>query len=76
MSMIVDTRAIPASIIVDTKEFCAVMNAYREQIDFGSGQDMALDLATIVDQQRHPRMPAGAAREFVGEALGVVSSPA
>ena len=64
------------SMIVDTKEFCAVMNAYREQIDFGSGQDMALNLATIVYQQRHPLIPVDTAREFVGEALGVFYSPA
>ncbi len=52
-------------------EFCAARTAYREQIEFGSTQDNALNLATIVYQQRHPCIPVCKARAIVGEALGV-----
>jgi hypothetical protein len=52
-------------------EFCAARAAYLEQIEFGSAVDAALNLATIVYQQRHPCVPVGEARAMVGEALGV-----
>lgn len=52
-------------------EFCAARAAYSEQIKFGSAQDTALNLATIVYQQRHPCVPVKEARAIVGEALGV-----
>ncbi len=56
---------------IDKDEFCAARAAYREQIEFGSEKDTALNLATIVYQQRHPCVPAGQAREMVGAALGL-----
>lgn len=52
------------------------MNAYREQIEFGSSEDTALNLATIVYQQRHPRLPTNEARALVSKALGISKSPA
>lgn len=52
-------------------EFCAARAAYREQIEFGNTEDNALNLATIVYQQRHPCVPAGQAKAMVSEALGV-----
>lgn len=51
--------------------FGAAKNAYREQIAFGSPPQTALDLATIVYQQRNPRVPAQEARERIADALGV-----
>lgn len=54
-------------------EFCAARAAYNEQIEFGSTQDNALNLATIVYQQRHPCVPVGTAKALVGNALGVSS---
>lgn len=54
-------------------EFCAARAAYREQIEFGSSQDNALNLATIVYQQRNPCVPVSKARTIVGEALGVAN---
>ena len=56
---------------VEKDAFCAARAAYREQIKFGSEQDCALNLATIVYQQRHPRVPASQARLLVGKALGI-----
>jgi hypothetical protein len=55
------------SVVKD--ELCAARAAYREQIEFGSTQDNALNLATIVYQQRHPCVPVGKARAIVAEAL-------
>ena len=52
-------------------EFCAARAAYREQLEFGSAEDTALNLATIVYQQRHPCVPVKEARAIVCEALGV-----
>lgn len=59
------------SVVKD--ELCAARAAYREQIEFGSSEVNALNLATIVYQQRHPCVPACKARAIVGEALGVAS---
>ena len=50
----------------------AARTAYREQIEFGSPPRTALDLATIVFQQRNPTVPVDEARELIVEALGVV----
>ena len=61
---------------IGKEERCAVMNAYREQIEFGSSEDTALNLATIVYQQRHPRLPTNEARALVSKALGISKSPA
>ena len=52
-------------------EFCAARTAFREQIEFGNSEDCALNLATIVYQQRHPSVPVKEARAIVGQALGV-----
>lgn len=47
----------------------AVAEAYRCQIDFGSDERTALNLATIVYQQRHPYAVATDSRTLVGDAL-------
>ena len=52
-------------------EFGAVKNAYWEQIKFGITQKMALSLATIVYQQRHPFSPRDEARGRVAKALDI-----
>ena len=57
------------SVVKD--DFCAARAAYREQIEFGNTEDSALNLATIVYQQRHPCVPACQAKALVVEALGV-----
>jgi len=54
---------------IDEKDLCAVARAYREQIAFGSGPEAALNLATIVYQQRHPCVPLAVARTRVDAAL-------
>ncbi len=67
--------AIQVIVMVSTVEnddFFAARAAYREQIEFGSEQNTALNLATIVYQQRHPCVPACKAREIVGNALGLL----
>jgi hypothetical protein len=56
---------------VDNDDFCNARAAYREQIEFGSEKDTALNLATIVYQQRHPCVPACKAKAMVGAALGI-----
>ena len=56
---------------VEKDAFCAAKAAYREQIEFGSEECTALNLATIVYQQRHPSVPVVKARALVGEALGI-----
>ena len=52
-------------------ECCAARAACREQIEFGNTEDNALNLATIVYQQRHPCVPVGQAKAMVIEATGV-----
>ena len=59
-----------ASLVVKD-DFCAARAAYREQIEFGSEEGNALNLATIVYQQRNPCIPVYEARSIVGEALGI-----
>ncbi|MDD9905827.1 MAG: hypothetical protein OXT06_19845 [Rhodospirillaceae bacterium] len=49
----------------------AAKAAYKEQINFGSAARTALDLATIVYQQRNPHVPASEARELIAGALGL-----
>ena len=56
------------SLIVDCEKR-AVLDAYWEQIEFGSRPDSALNLAIIVYQQRHPAIPVAEARAFVGSIL-------
>lgn len=51
--------------------FGSAKNAYREQIEFGSPPQTALDLATIVYQQRNPCVPTKEARELIANMLGV-----
>ena len=58
-------------VIKDKEEFDSVRNAYREQIEFCNSSNTALNLATIVYQQRNPFVSACAAR--VAEALGIPS---
>ena len=52
-------------------ECCTARAACRQQIEFGNSEDNALNLATIVNQQRHPCVPAGQAKAMVIEAIGV-----
>ena len=52
-------------------ECCAARAAYCEQIEFGNTEDNALNLATLVYQQRHPCVPVGQAKARVIEATGV-----
>ena len=52
----------------------AAKSAYQEQIAFGSTPQTALDLATIVYQQRNPRIPTEEARTLIADALGLVDS--
>ena len=54
--------------------FTAAKTAYREQIAFGSSQNTALDLATIVYQQRNPHVSTCDARARIAEALGLSSA--
>ena len=53
--------------------FGAAKTAYREQIEFGSPPNTALDLATIVYQQRNPSVPVDEARELIAEVLGIAT---
>ena len=46
-------------------ECCAARAACREQIEFGNTEDNALNLATLVYQQRHPCVPVGQAKAMV-----------
>lgn len=57
----------------DVKEcdYRAVQDAYREQISFGNAPKCALNLATIVYLQRHPKIPAKTARVRVDEILAI-----
>ena len=43
----------------------AIVKAYRRQIAIGTDRDTALNLATSVYQQRHPRVPMREARALV-----------
>ncbi len=54
--------------------FVAAKSAYREQIEFGSPPRTALDLATIVYQQRNPCVPTEEARELIAELLGIATA--
>ena len=47
----------------------AILDAYWEQIEFGSRPDSAMNLAIIVYHQRHPAIPVDEAREYVGSIL-------
>ncbi len=60
-----------SKIIKNNEEFDAARNAYREQIEFGSSSNTALNLATIVYQQRNPFISACEARARVAEALRI-----
>lgn len=55
--------------VVSEKEHRAILDAYWEQIEFGSRPESALNLATIVYQQRHPAVPVAEARSVVGDIL-------
>jgi hypothetical protein len=55
--------------IINSCDQRAVQNAYCEQIEFGSAPKSALNLATIVYLQRHPRVTAENARACVDEIL-------
>lgn len=59
--------------ITISEEFDAARNAYQEQIEFGTSSNTALNLATIVYQQRNPFVSACEARARVAEALGIHS---
>ena len=50
-------------------EHRAIVDAYWEQIEFGSRPESAMNLAVIVYQQRHPAIPVDEARAFVGGVL-------
>jgi hypothetical protein len=55
--------------VISASEHRAILDAYREQIEFGSQMESALNLATIVYQQRHPAVPVAEARALVGGIL-------
>lgn len=63
-----------ADVLQCDAAFGAAKAAYREQIAFGSTPQTALDLATIVYQQRNPRIPTEEARTLVADALDLVES--
>lgn len=52
-------------------EFGAAKIAYHEQIEFGSALKSALNLASIVYQQRNPFVPVCEARARIADALGI-----
>lgn len=52
----------------------AALSAYRAQLEFGSPQRTALDLATIVFQQRYPRVSTTDARIRIAETLDICVS--
>lgn len=54
--------------------FGAAKIAYDEQIAFGSPPRTALDLATIVYQQRNPKVPVEEARERIAQVLGLTTA--
>ncbi|MBT5110078.1 MAG: hypothetical protein HOM25_15475 [Rhodospirillaceae bacterium] len=56
-------------MLLTEEDLNAVAQAYRCQIDFGSDERTALNLATIVYQQRHPYAVAANSRTLVGDAL-------
>jgi hypothetical protein len=47
----------------------AIAQIYSRQIEFGSDDRTALNLATIVYQQRHPRECVDDSRRMLGNAL-------
>ena len=55
-------------LIIDCEQR-AILDAYWEQIEFGSRPESAINLAIIVYQQRHPATPVDEARAFVGSIL-------
>lgn len=55
--------------VISATELRAIMDAYWEQIEFGSRPESAVNLATIVYQQRHPAVPVAEARCVVGSIL-------
>ncbi|MEX2617031.1 MAG: hypothetical protein WD767_13125 [Alphaproteobacteria bacterium] len=51
--------------VISATEHRAILDAYWEQIEFGSRPESAVNLATIVYQQRHPAVPVAEARNVV-----------
>tara|TARA_R110001606_G_scaffold392293_1_gene561105 strand:- start:416 stop:616 length:201 start_codon:yes stop_codon:yes gene_type:complete len=58
-----------ANAVISTAEHRAILDTYWEQIEFGSQPESAMNLATIVYQQRHPAVPVDEARAVVGDLL-------
>ena len=56
-------------MLLTKDDFDVVARAYHCQIDFGSDERTALNLATIVYQQRHPYAVAANSRIMVENAL-------
>lgn len=50
-------------------DFSAVTRAYQEQIAVGNSREMAVNIATIVYQQRHPFEIVEKSRVMVGAAV-------
>jgi hypothetical protein len=58
-----------ANAVISDYEHRAILDAYWEQIEFGSRPESAMNLAVIVYQQRHPAVPIDEARAHVGHIL-------
>ena len=58
-----------ANALISNCEHRAILDAYWEQIEFGSRPESAMNLAVIVYQQRHPSIPVAEARAYVGDIL-------
>lgn len=51
------------------EDFSAVTTAFKEQIAVGNSHEMAVNIATIVYQQRHPFAALENSRSLVGAAV-------
>lgn len=60
---------MPQLSCLTDEDFRAVKSAYLEQIAFGSDRNTAMNLATIVYQQRNPSSVLQNSRDIVGNVV-------